>query len=535
MGVRTTTSLVLGCVLVLWLASGPFGGGGRDVIHPDSTRDWLMAQDCRLLDHCDTAGPVTSRTGIYQGALWTGILALAQVVGGTTARVAMLVVAMWLASLLLAWTVATVQPLRPPPRAPVSALLLVALLPLLAHFPTVLWSPSIMLPFAAVGTLLVLRPTVTTAQRVLAAVLLGAAADLHVAAWPLVFALAGVVGPRGGRAWLLPLGAVLTGLALSPRAWSENARTLQHAPEVLAPPLLALVSMGLRRLMPTWSRAQVLTLTSTLPLAGVAFLHQPAWRYAVPWLAVWVVALLEVTRDWRLPRTAMVTLVALWAVPHVLPVAPVPPETPTYADAHAALPANARWPDVLTGTEGRARILAEAQAIWLPLQPVEQALRPMPYAARAWPSAQLTLPRMPQAQMPFLDPSARPHFQALAHAVAPTLGEPDIAISPHRVVLTWPAVTPHVPVTLTQAADPPYFRADPPEPAVLAALPALFPRSPWHVPEPLTVPPLPFTRPLALAGSLAAVILGLWLLGVATLAREFARLAHVPAVQEELP
>jgi hypothetical protein len=88
---------------LLWLADPP-------PLHPDSSRDLVLAADCALDGLCTTVGANTSHSGIYFGALWVDLLAAARLVGlGVTATfhlmlfgIALAVGANWLGGAALA-------------------------------------------------------------------------------------------------------------------------------------------------------------------------------------------------------------------------------------------------------------------------------------------------------------------------------------------------------------------------------------------------------------------------------------------------
>jgi hypothetical protein len=71
--------MVLSALAFAWLSRvNPFS----PFINDDSVRDELLARDCVELGYCHLIGPVTSVSGIHQGAAWTDLLVAVRLVGG---------------------------------------------------------------------------------------------------------------------------------------------------------------------------------------------------------------------------------------------------------------------------------------------------------------------------------------------------------------------------------------------------------------------------------------------------------------------
>jgi hypothetical protein len=334
-----------------------------DALHGDTTRDFLLVRDCLELGRCETAGAASSLADVHLGASWLDLLAL----GRTW-------LAPWGVALLLALLTgaAVVASAGRKQVAALAVLMLVAL----ATGPEIIVNTTAMWPFCLLATALALTALQQPGlpQWLLVGALLGVAADLHAAAWPLTWALAAVAWHRGQRrgAGLVLLTALATTLAYSPRAW-ELFATAVHAH-----PLYALIAVGpllvwlllwpLARLQPV----QQLTLVGVLTALAAGFAHQFTVRYAMPFVGAAVLALapwLTQHKAWRPLAIAAFAMIFLWRQGTV-----ELSWSATERVAHAAEQQGVGWPQILTQLRGeRAATLAEATAVYLPLQPLQHA------------------------------------------------------------------------------------------------------------------------------------------------------------------
>ncbi len=337
-----------------------------DRLHPDSTRDLLMARDCWALDRCETTGPNTSVPGIAQGGLWMDLLAVFRALGATPAAIGGgLALAQALALL-----VAFARMRRTPGRAD-GVMLAVLLMGSAQAAHVVLWAPTAMMPVALLATFNGLdwlsKPT--WGRTLLTGLLLGIAADLHAVAWLLALTVAAMAWQRTSRrhAVLLLAIALGYGLLVSPHAWVQMIFAQREHPQALGLGLavpLFFAAMGRIR---AWPPERQLAGVGLLAVAGISAVHQFELRYAVPWLGAF--ALAAPTLPW--PRwlghkllLLLVLVVGMGPLSHGAPM--------TYR--HAAVIAQTLqnqgigWPDALTRLRGpQAAAYAEAAALYLPL------------------------------------------------------------------------------------------------------------------------------------------------------------------------
>jgi hypothetical protein len=200
-------------------------------VHPDTSRDFLMAGDCLAGMPCDR-GPPTSLGSIVQGALWTRFVALGRWLGFGTVGVQVGVLALLAASGAIVELAARRH--LAPSAARWTAVVWVALCAWVTGAPR-LWNPSLLpLPLAlfAVALLaLVERGALRAAAAAGAALAL--AMDCHVVAALLVPVLAGALTAcarqpaRAALASAAALGAVLA--VDSSNAWRINIEATRGA------------------------------------------------------------------------------------------------------------------------------------------------------------------------------------------------------------------------------------------------------------------------------------------------------------------
>ncbi len=417
-----------------------------DAIHPDATRDLLAVRDCLELQRCDTAGPTSSWRAVHQGALWLDVLALARTFWtpwGVGLAVALL------NALAIAVTVRWLLARHPAARAILPLLLVTALL----ATPVVLVMPTAMWPLSLLATCLLLQTLEAPGVGgfMLVGVLLGLCADLHLAAWPLVWTAACVLWHRGLRlgAGLLLLPALLTTFAVSPRAWELLVLAVQERPDALLGLLgLPLVWLLLRRVR-AWPAERQLALVGLLVWLASGLAHQFAARYAFAFSGALLLVLAPLLAQrpvaiWGLRLG--VALLCLWRVQWG-------GEALTYravqAVATVARANNLGWPDVLTGLRGRrAPVLAEASALFLPLAPLP---RPRPVSVLEQDGfvsgARATTPRLALADAAVCWPP-QPSGQCVALPLAPGPHATPLPFAGRAVPTQLPVPAPFVPFQL---------------------------------------------------------------------------------------
>jgi hypothetical protein len=248
-------------------------------VHPDTTRDLLMAAECVSGQPCDH-GPPTTLGVFVQGALWTRFLALARALGmGIAATQAASLV---LQAISAAIVLLVVRRSPRPALAPWVAAFHVVFGAFLIEAP-ILWNPSLaplpLVAFYALTVALAVREDASLPLAAGAAAALGLAIDCHVLfaiLLPVLLAATASSARRPLAATLAAVAALAATLLLDSRAaWLVNARALAASGAVipLAGTLVLATVTGFvararfRKLAP-WSRAIVLVLAATVYTAG---------------------------------------------------------------------------------------------------------------------------------------------------------------------------------------------------------------------------------------------------------------------------
>ena len=268
-------------------------------VHPDTTRDFLMAADCLAGLPCDR-GPPTSLGVIVQGALWTRFLALSGALGLGVAAVRGVVLALQANSAGV--VVAAAWRRLPPAVAAWTAAAWVVLGAVVVGAP-LLWNPSLApLPLALFYVaLLGVVERGSLAFAAAAGGLLALAMDCHVlfaALLPVLLAAAAGCGRRPLWAVAVAIGSLVAVLLVDSRAaWVVNARALVSTGAWM--PVAALVAVAVAAGALARSRlgasppaaraavflatAAVLAVGATVVLVPVAGAAGPA-RYLAPGL-----------------------------------------------------------------------------------------------------------------------------------------------------------------------------------------------------------------------------------------------------------
>ena len=342
-----------------------------DAIHPDATRDILIASDCALGHGCSAGGAPTSVAGILTGAAWTDLLAVARWFDIDLLWVAVGLKILIALSIGVCWCFARRE------RLAGADWIVPALLAFVSHTgPSVtLWAPMLALPLCilgVVGYLSALASEDWSKGALGAGFTLGLAASAH----PAGVAAATIVGLdacAAGR-WRLGLTIAAVGIGawglISPAAAAALltagvAQPQQIVVLALAMPLgLVLTRFAIRC---HWRAESRLVLLAGMALLATGLAHQFSVRYA-PMIA----APLALVVAGKLPAArGPAFLVALLAV-FTAPSAGSPTQSrPTYRQARQAAialkAAGVGWPCSLFAMRGRlGPELGEAAAIWLP-------------------------------------------------------------------------------------------------------------------------------------------------------------------------
>ena len=374
---------LLALIAFLWLSLA--WAWPLDAVHPDSTRDLLMARDCWERGLCVTSGPQSSAVGLHQGALWLDLLALFRRLGATPLAVG-LGRALAQAAAIAVFARHTARPVAAP------LLLIAAVL----AAPVVIWAPTLQLPLALAATALGLRwlQRPAPALTLLTGALFGLTVDAHLAGWPLLLSFCALALQAGALRQTVALfaSAVAVTLTLSPQTWQEAARLLLAQPRLWVWALALPALLAMARLTVRLGAAPQVALVGLFACALLGRAHQFELRYLVPWLgalALTASALLQRPR-WLL---AAAWLGALGLVAVHGGLRPTTTYTAVAALARDVARAGIGWPDILWRLRGpHAGPLAEATAVYLPAgrgAPGELVLAPAPLAVGSEPSWQL--------------------------------------------------------------------------------------------------------------------------------------------------
>lgn len=264
-------------------------------LHVDTARDLLLARDCAIGLHCSGAGPRSSFAGWMQGALWSHLLELRELLGLGLAALE------HAANLALALAAALVPLVARAIGRPANALTWALWLPatlLTIGYPT-LWNPTLWPLTLGLFYLALARAAHTRhlVEFAAAAAAFALALDVHVGSAVLLPCFLAAVVACAARPWLAlatVAACMVVVLAVdSPGAFAENgALVVRHAP-VLALALALPLAAGLwarRRLAgrDATARAQavvracVLFSLLALPLLALGTGHPLHARYFAP-------------------------------------------------------------------------------------------------------------------------------------------------------------------------------------------------------------------------------------------------------------
>jgi hypothetical protein len=374
-------------------------------VHPDTTRDFLMAADCLAGVPCDH-GPPTSLGVVVQGALWTRFLALAGAIGIGVEGVRAAVFALHAVSTGV--VLAAARRRLPDALAAWTAAAWAVLAVMISGAP-LLWNPSIAsLPLAIFYVaLLGLTERGTLVLAAAAGAILALAVECHLLFAALVPVL--IAAAAGCARRPLPaVGAALAGLAAvlvidARTAWTVNARALASSGAWMPVALVVLLAAGAgvlarRRLgaATPGARAAIFLATAAVLPAGATVVLAPVaggagpWRYLAPALpaTALIVALAPVSAARAIARAAglgaagearagiALGAAALAGAYRVLSAGGDGPGWSMRDAQAAAAPLYARlatYPDVRARVATRTRSLLAAMALFEPPRPALRA------------------------------------------------------------------------------------------------------------------------------------------------------------------
>lgn len=380
--------------LALWLCGPP------SVAQSDAVRDWLEARDCVEHQLCATRGAPTSVQGLYDGALWLHILALAQRAGLTPDLLDALVA---LCEGLAVALVATAARRSDREGAAAGSALTAALWALAGIAATTgstrMWAPALVVWLSALllRVLVHLRDDAPRPlQQVLPGVVMGGLCGLLLDAHPMTApAVLGAVTAASALApWQGPLlvgVAAATAAGLAPGTLEANRPWLDGHLHWLAGAAAAAWLLGaglfalqrrrppLRALLPSLPAAVSLAAAAALPLLGLPL----APRYLLPAVAgvAWLAGVAlgghrmggTVVRRWGPIVAGLAAALVLTAMPRRLPE-PLVPWRVVPQLASAAEVRGLHWPGLIARVQaGEAGTLSAALQAFLPDRPLTRA------------------------------------------------------------------------------------------------------------------------------------------------------------------